>query len=37
MQQFYGNAKPTSTAAGTSGLFNPELVVEVDVTAILAE
>lgn len=37
MMQFYGDAKPTSTASGTSGLFNPELVVEVDVTAVLAE
>lgn len=34
MQEFYGSARPTSTA--TSGLFNPELVVEVDVTAVLA-
>ena len=36
MQDFYGSARPTSTATGTSGLFNPELVVEVDVTAVLA-
>jgi|MEHZ01.1.fsa_nt_MEHZ010320606.1_5 enamine deaminase RidA (YjgF/YER057c/UK114 family) len=36
MQEFYGVARPTSTATGTSGLFNPELVVEVDVTAVLA-
>lgn len=35
MQEFYGVARPTSTATGTSGLFNPELVVEVDVTAVL--
>ena len=36
MQEFYGSARPTSTATGTSGLFNPELVVEVDVTAVLS-
>ena len=35
MQEFYGNARPTSTATGTPGLFNPDLVVEVDVTAVL--
>jgi enamine deaminase RidA (YjgF/YER057c/UK114 family) len=33
MQEFYGDARPASTATGTSGLFNPDLVVEVDVTA----
>lgn len=37
MQAFYGAAKPTSTAAGASGLFNPDLVVEVDVTAVLVK
>lgn len=37
MMEFYGDARPTSTASGTSGLFNPKLVVEVDVTAVLAE
>ena len=37
MQQFYGNARPTSTASGTTALFDPQLVVEVDVTAVLAE
>jgi len=35
MEEFYGNTRPTSTATGTSGLFNPDLVVEVDVTAVL--
>lgn len=37
MMKFYGDAKPSSTASGTSGLFNPALVVEVDVTAVLAK
>ena len=37
MREFYGDIRPTSTATGTSGLFNPDHLVEVDVTAVLDE
>ena len=37
MAEFYGDIRPTSTATGTSGLFNPGNLVEVDVTAVIVE
>ena len=37
MQEFYQGPGPASTAVGTSGLFFPDLLVEVDVTAVINE
>ena len=37
MQEFYHGPGPASTAVGTSGLFFPDLLVEVDVTAVINE
>jgi enamine deaminase RidA (YjgF/YER057c/UK114 family) len=35
MREFYGDARPASTATGTSGLFSAKLVGGIDVTAVL--
>jgi enamine deaminase RidA (YjgF/YER057c/UK114 family) len=35
MEDFYGSPGPASTAVGTTGLFTPGIVAELDVTAVL--